>query len=359
MKHILLLGGTGAIGQQLVTLLAQQGYELTVTSRRRAAATGPVRYVRGDAHDPRFLDSLLARAPWSAIIDFMVYTTPAFQRRAPRLLAATEHYLFLSSSRVYAPSPTPLTEDSPRLLEVSTDRAFLATDDYALAKARQENILFAAPHANWTVVRPYITFSAERLQLGVLEKEDWLFRALHDRTIVMARDINPRFTTLTHGADVAQGLAALIGQPTARGEAFHITQPHPVRWAEVLATYCATLTAVRGRPPKLLLTDLDTFLRAHPAPYQVRYDRLYDRVFDGQKLARLLPARQFQPPLTALRACLETFLASPAFKSINGRREARKDALTREYTPLSQLPGPRQQVRYGLTRLLHPFIPLA
>lgn len=36
---------------------------------------------------------------------------------------------------------SPDKEANARLLDVSTDKHFLKTDDYALAKARQENIL--------------------------------------------------------------------------------------------------------------------------------------------------------------------------------------------------------------------------
>ena len=65
-----------------------------------------------------------------------------------------------------------------RLLDVSHDSIYLKTDEYALAKARQEDILRKSGKNNWTIIRPYITYSESRLQLGVLEKEAWLYRAL-------------------------------------------------------------------------------------------------------------------------------------------------------------------------------------
>ena len=40
-------------------------------------------------------------------------------------------------------------------------------------------------------------------QLGVLEKELWLYRALNGRTIVFSKDIAEKSTTLTYGYDVA------------------------------------------------------------------------------------------------------------------------------------------------------------
>jgi len=340
------------MGTHLVALLSQQGYEVVVTSRSRSDTVGQVRYLQGDAHDPRFLNLILAREQWLAIIDFMVYSTDAFKARAQSLLDATAQYIFLSSSRVYAQSSTPLTEDSPRLLDVSTDQTYLATDEYALTKARQENVLFGSGRANWTIIRPYITFSRERLQLGVLEKEDWLFRVLHGRTIVFSKDINDRLTTLTYGEDVAKGMIAIIGEHKALGEAFHITSPIAHRWSAVLDTYKRILATYNNAVPQVTLTDLTTFMRVHPAPFQITYDRLYDRVFDNTKISRFIDTRQFNDPLQSLQSCLSAFLTKPQFLRVSAKHEALKDLVTHERTPLGQLPGVKQKVRYIATQLL-------
>lgn len=323
-----------------------------MTSRSRSGAVEKVRYQQGNAHDPRFLNPILASENWSAIVDFMVYSTAAFKERVPSLLESTAQYVFLSSSRVYAQSSAPLTENSPRLLEICTDQAYLATDEYALTKARQEDLLSASGRANWTIIRPYITFSDKRLQLGVLEKEEWLFRAMNGRTIVFSRDIKDRITTMTYGEDVAKGIAAIIGKAEALGEAFHITNPQPVRWADVLEVYSRTLQEHANLAPNLLLADLEVFMKAHPAKYQIIYDRLYDRVFDNTKIGRFIDTAQFRDPLHALQSCLESFIRNPSFGHISGRHQALKDLATHERTPLSQLPGLKQKLSYIATRLL-------
>lgn len=351
-RKILVLGGTGAMGTHIVDLLSRQGYEVVVTSRSRSDILGHVRYLQGDAHDPYFLNPILASEQWSAIIDFMVYSTDAFKARAQSLLDATAQYVFISSSRVYAQSSAPLTEDSPRLLDVSTDQTYLTTDEYALTKARQENILFDSGRRNWTIIRPYITFSRERLQLGVLEKEDWLFRALHSRTIVFSKDINDRLTTLTYGEDVAKGMIAIIGEDKALGEAFHITSSTALRWSEVLDTYCRTLATHNNTAPKVLLADLATFLDLHPAKYQITYDRLYDRIFDNTKISRFFDTRQFKDATQSLQSCLDAFLEKPRFLQVNAKHEALKDLVTNERTPLGQLPSLKQKIRYIATRLI-------
>ena len=271
---ILVLGGTGAMGVDLVKILGERGEDVTVTSRsERKSAFENVQYVKGDAHDTEFLKSLLI-AKYDAIVDFMVYNTEEFKARRDLLLDSTNQYLFLSSSRVYADSETPITEDSPRLLDVTTDAEYLQTDEYALTKARQENLLRESGKTNWTIIRPYITYSNQRLQLGVYEKELWLYRALHDRTIVFSKTIAEKYTTMTLGADVAIGISELIGNEKAIGEAFHITTNKAIKWDDALLIYKRVFKDVTGKEIKIKYVDeAKPIYEAMGNKYQVIYDR--------------------------------------------------------------------------------------
>jgi nucleoside-diphosphate-sugar epimerase len=347
---VLVLGGTGAMGVHLVKLLAGNGAETFVTSRR-SHTDGKVRYIQGNAHDIGFLQTVL-QEHWDAIVDFMVYTTSHFNERVHVLLGAASQYLFLSSARVYAGSEQPLTETSSRLLDVSQDREFLSTDEYSLAKARQEDILRNSGRTNWTIIRPYITYSESRLQLGVLEKEEWLYRALHGRTIVFSGDISSRTTTLTYGLDVAKGIMALIGNSMALGETFHITTEESHRWEAILGIYSEVLEKHLGHKPKVLLQNLEKFTECHPAKYQIVYDRLFNRQFDSSKIAQYMNTDSFTPSEEGLRSCLEKFLKSPGFGNINWKSEALKDRQTKEHTPLKEIPGPKQKIKYLIFRYL-------
>ena len=152
---ILVLGGTGAMGVHVTELLSATGHEVAVTSRRFREPRNGVEYVQGNAKDPLFLNGLLAEH-WDAVIDFMVWSSSEFRERCASFLASTDQYVFLSSYRVYADSPV-ITEESPRLLDACEDGEYLATDEYALAKARCEDALVMSGRKNWTIVRPAIT----------------------------------------------------------------------------------------------------------------------------------------------------------------------------------------------------------
>lgn len=137
--RVLLLGGTGAMGVHLTDILSKQ-YVVTVTSRRMRRPKNNIEYVQGNAKDLKFLNSILEKK-WDVIVDFMVYSTEEFSERVNLFLNSTEQYIFLSSARVYDGYEVPMKENFNRLADSSKDSVFLNTDDYALAKARQEDIL--------------------------------------------------------------------------------------------------------------------------------------------------------------------------------------------------------------------------
>jgi nucleoside-diphosphate-sugar epimerase len=337
------------MGSHIVQLLADKGYTVYVTSRSEKQDASHIKYIRGDAQDLKFLKQVLEDS-WDAIIDFMNYSTDTFKKRINHLLDSTGHYIYLSSARVYANSLSPITEESPRLLDVSTDETFLSTDEYALAKARQENLLFASENKNWTIIRPYITYSEQRLQLGVLEKEAWLYRALKSRTIAFSQDIYSKYTTLTHGLDVARAIVSLIGVDSAKAQAFHITQPKCIKWQEVLEIYESVLTSQLDTEPLIKLQSIEQFEQWHSATYQVKYDRLYDRRFDNSKIAKYIDINSFVDVHIELKKCIEQFLKKPYFFSINWRAEAIKDRQFGSRASLSEIDGLKQKVKYFIYR---------
>ena len=346
---ILILGGTGAMGVHLVSLMAEAGNNVYVTSRKERSGDENVRYIKGDAHNRGFLDSLLSKR-FDCIVDFMVYGTDEFSARVKQLLSFCGQYIYLSSSRVYADSKNPITEDSPRLLDATDDAAYLATDEYALTKARQENLLFDSGRTNFTIIRPYITYSENRLQLGVLEKEAWLGRALRGKTVVFSKDIVAHKTTLTYGRDVAEVIKALAGNGKAFGEAFHITQREPRMWGELWDVYKAVIEKHTRKEVEICLIDLATFERLHGGVYQIRYDRLYDRIFDNSKISRFIDTEKFMKPEDGLKRCLDSFLSEGGrFLYESAGFDGRADRLTGEFS-LAGIHGMKNKLKYLVRR---------
>ena len=354
-----MLGGTGAMGVDLIKILAARNDVVIVTSRNRHVSEyDNVKFICCNAHNDSELFQLVEREKdFDAIVDFMVYyNINQFQSRMEFLLKHTSQYIFLSSSRVYADSDELLKELSPRLLDVSNDYDYLTTHEYALEKAREENLLIESGYANWTIIRPYITFSEIRLQLGVLEKEQWLYRALHGRSIVFSKDIADHITTLTRGKDVAIGIAKLIGNTKALGQVFHITTTEFIRWHELLDEYLEVIEQLIGHKPNVVWTDnSDNVGRIMKNHYQIVYDRLYDRQFDNSKLQAVCEeANTFQSIKEGVHECLGAFINDAKYdfrmNEINWKYMAYADIVAKERTPLKEIPSLKKKIKYLIWR---------
>ena len=88
---ILVLGGTGAMGVDLVKILGKRCENVMVTSRsERKSEFDNIKFIKGDAHDTTFLQSLL-NEKFDAIVDFMVYNTEEFRLRRDLFLNSTRN----------------------------------------------------------------------------------------------------------------------------------------------------------------------------------------------------------------------------------------------------------------------------
>ncbi|MBM6693098.1 NAD-dependent epimerase/dehydratase family protein [Bifidobacterium pullorum subsp. saeculare] len=323
--RILVLGGTGAMGIHVTQLLAEAGHDVIVTSRRvRQSDITGVSYAYGNAKEKSFLDGLLSER-WDAIIDFMIWSTSEFRTRVDDFLNASGQYMFTSSYRVYADSPV-ITEDSPRLLDVIDDSEYLATDEYALAKARCENLLFSNKKKNWTIIRPAVTYDGcGRFQLTVHEADVWLWRALREIPVPVPRVMLTKQATMTWGGDVARMIALLIGNSKAMGETFTVSTAEHIAWQKIADIY-------RGVIPMLRILDcnIEDFERAHGAIWQIRYDRMYDRIVDNTKILEVTGLKQ--DCLCTLRDGLTLQLRKYLSRNLDSRpvdfcRQARFDKL--------------------------------
>lgn len=341
---ILILGGTGAMGKHISEFLASKGYSISVTSRSKKESNGKISYLQGNAKELTFISGLCQKH-WNVIIDFMVYSIDELKERINMLLNSTDQYIFISSARVYADSPI-IKEDSPRLLDVCQDKEYVDSNEYAIAKAKEENVLFESDYKNWTIVRPSLTYAENRLQLGVYEKENWLYRALHGRSIVFSEDLMDRYYTLSYGKDVADGIAQLVGKKEALGQAFHIVIQDSFQWKEILNIYLDILEERLGKRPKVVLTEKCTNLRLPYAKYQVLYGRYFNRHFDNSKIRCVVDTSNWVLPKEGLASCLNEFLDNPKFLAIDWQKEALIDKAAGEWTPLREIPGKKTKLRY-------------
>ncbi len=350
--RILVLGGTGAMGVHLVKALSNRGDDVYVTSRKKLQSDcDKIHYIQGNAHSLPFVIGLLSER-YDVIVDFMVYHINEFRERIEMFLNKSGQYIYFSSSRVYAESDKPIDETSPRLYDVCTDKNYMATDEYALSKAKQENLLFNNPKNNWTIIRPYITYSNERLQLGIYEKEEWLFRALNGKPIVFSEDISEKYTTLTSGKDVSDAVVMLIGNEKAYGEIYNITGNQSMTWGEVLEIYRMAIHTVTGKSPDIYYVTDASYTNCVGNPYQLNYDRLYNRKFDNSKIVEITSGNvEFQSMKDGLKVAIDEFIIEHhRFKTVSWKWEGRKDRICKFRTPLHEIPNKKAKLTYIIFR---------
>ncbi len=289
-KKVLVLGGTGAMGRYAVPELVKMGYKVDVFSLDDMTSDNPMlKYFKGNIKEPGVLEKLLNNH-YDGVIDFMMYPTSEFEKVYTMFLDNTEHYIFLSSCRVFANEP-PITEKTPRLLDVSDDKEFLKTDDYALYKAREENMLINSPYTNWTIVRPATTYSTGRFQLVTLEAPTFIHRMQTGKTIVLPEPAMECQATLSWGKDVGVMIARILFNKKAYRESYNVATAEHHSWKEIAGIYNSIV------PFKYITVSVEDYLDiiaqgADGAKYQLIYARMFQRITDNSKILSLTGMKQ-------------------------------------------------------------------
>lgn len=335
--NILVLGGTGAMGTYLINFLSENNdVKVTVTSRKERNNYGNINYIIGNARDKAFMSGLLKKTHYDVIVDFMNYNYEEFLEYHRTLLESTDHYIFLSSSRIYANYEGRITEKSPRLLETSKDEAFLSTNRYALRKAREEDMLRSSGMTNYSIIRPYITYSNRRLQLGIYEKEEWLYRVLNDKPLIMSEGILEKTTTLSFGRDVSFGIYKIaLGKPLA--DAVHITTTENMTWLEILKMYVSIIREQTGKDIILYTSpEMKSIEMIYEGGYNTIYDRQWNRQFDNTKAECVCGHIDYLSMREGLSSCLKEFLrdwkecGNETFLPLNSEYEKEMDRLVQD-----------------------------
>ena len=304
-KKVLVLGAAGAMGRYLVPKLCERGYAVDAVSLEDFDFGPDVRSIKAQAKDFAFRTELL-KNDYDGIADFLTYPTNELVPYLPELLDATDHYIFLSSYRVYDNAELPIREDSPRLIDRSQDVLLANSDDYSIFKARGENILRSRERKNWTIVRPAVTYSRTRFQLVTLEAAATVARTRLGRTVVLPETARGVQATMSWAGDVSEMIARLLFNERARGETFTVSTSEHHTWGEIADFY----REICGL--KALWIDQKDFLRIavtgfdrfpYTGSWQLVYDRLFDRVIDNAKILAAAGLRQEE--LTRLHDGLE------------------------------------------------------
>ena len=121
--------------------------------------------------------------------------------------------------------------------------------------------------------------------------------------------------TLTHTSDFAVGLAGLVGNDAAIGEAFHITSDEALKWNKI---YAETAAALGAPSPFIERIPVDYLCARFPELRAgIQGDKAESAVFDNSKIKKFVPDFVCQKPFAVgIRESVAWYAAHPSEKII-------------------------------------------
>jgi nucleoside-diphosphate-sugar epimerase len=287
---ILFIGGTGNISAECAALLHERGHEILVLSRGQTAVPSEYGAIRADRKDLAAMRAALQGVQPDVVLNFLGYDLPEVQIDYELFRGAVQQYVFISSTVVYVkPAPRlPVTEETP-LGNPLWDYAVKKLACEQWLQQRREETGFPL-----TIVRPSHTYSKRWVPNAVSSGSYTFASRIEEGKPVFVHDDGQSPWTLTTAADFAVGLAGLLGNSQAIGEAFHITSDEVLTWNQV---YDDISTALDVPFPQIVKVPTDFICQVAPQlTGTLKGDKAHPGVFDNAKIKRIVPGFRCRTP---------------------------------------------------------------
>ena len=292
--RILFVGGTGLISSAVSPLLVERGHHLTLINRgesAKASAPAGAEVIHADARDAESLRAALRGKKlrgerYDAVVQWIGFDADHVAQDLETFKGLTDQYVFISSASAYQTPPPhlPIGEDTP-----------LSNPHWAYSRAKAEcERLIEASGVPYTIVRPSHTYGYPDVPMAITSwAKPWTIvdRIKRGGKIIMHGD-GASLWTLTDHRDFAVGIAGLLGNPDALGEAVNITGDDVLSWNQIHAIVAGAvgvseeqLAAQTVNIPSALLARFDS--EAFEGP--LMGDKTSSGIFDHSKVSRLVP----------------------------------------------------------------------
>lgn len=242
--QVLVLGGTQFNGLALVHELVRQGHEVTILNRGQTKAVLPegLKRLYGDRTDHEQMREVLSGRSFDAVYDLTAYHRADVELMVEIFEGNTDHYIFASSTVIYAASDImPITEDFPLErgeTQIEYGQGKIDGEDFLRQRRSETGLRF-------TIAPFSMVFGPRNI---IPDREQRMFsRLLQGRPILLPAD-GMTLLQLCHVDDQARALVALMGNEAAMGERVNITNPAVV----TDVGYVTTMAEVLGVTPDVV-----------------------------------------------------------------------------------------------------------
>jgi nucleoside-diphosphate-sugar epimerase len=315
--NILFIGGTGNISAECAALLDRRGHEISVLTRGKTPIPAHYRAIQADRKDIRAMRAALGGFRPDVVLDFIGYDAPNVQADFEIFNGLIRQYIFISSTTVYQrpAQKLPFTEDAPQgnpWWDYAQKK--IACEQWLQDRLRQDRFPV-------TIVRPSHTYSHLWIPNPISSASYSFAARIESGKPVIVPDDGENPWTLTAASDFALGIAGLVGNEKAVGEAFHITSDEVLTWNEIYDEIAAALG-----PAELQVTKVPTEFICEHVPQLIgnlKGDKSHPGIFDNAKIKRFVPHFKCAKPFrTGIRESVEWLRAHPEKRVFNPQVDA-------------------------------------
>lgn len=265
--RILIMGGTRFIGVYLTKVLVERGHKVVLFNRgNKPAPIEGVQQIHGDRKDANQLKEKLAGESFDAVFDNNGRELSDTQPLVEIFKARIKHFIYVSSAGVYLKSDQmPHREGDP-------------VDPNSRHKGKHQTEAYLAESGiPWTSIRPTYIYGPQNYN----NLEAWFFdRIVRDRPILIPGN-GLHITQFGHVQDLAQAMAAVLGNEKAIGQIYNISGDRYVTF-DGLARACAVAAGKSSEEIKLIHYEPKQFDFGKRKAFPIRVQHFFADVYKAR-----------------------------------------------------------------------------
>jgi nucleoside-diphosphate-sugar epimerase len=311
--RVLFIGGTGNISSACTRRALEKNVEVIHLNRGTRPEKAPqgVTTLRADIRNADEVRRTLRGMRFDSVIQWLGYLPEHVEADIARFRDRTTQYVFISSASAYRkPLPHPVITESTPL-----GNPFWEYSQNKIACERLLERAWEDSRFPYTVVRPSHTYDDGWIPTCFGSRDYTVARRILDGKEIVVPGDGQSLWTLTHASDFARGFIGLLGNPTAIGQAFHITSDEFLTWETIHQTIGLAL----GAGPRIVHVPSDFVARVCPERGKsLLGDKAHSAIFDNSKVKRYVPEfRATMPFAEGIRRSLAWLDAHPESKKVD------------------------------------------